>query len=204
MDSKRILIMILSLVVLFIFAACGNSIDETNGNSNSQSSNTSTTPQENNNTSDTDQTSDDSSPNQDDNSDNTMFSEEVSLEDSMVTIESKKEEYLKKLSDTKDKTEKFKATDSSTYALKKVEDDRWDIWDDLLNEIYGVLKEQLSAEDMNQLQKEQHDWIKYRNDTALQASLKFKGGTQEHLEYSAVAANVTEERCYQIVEKYMK
>ena len=184
-------------------AACGNSTDETNGKSNSQSPNTSTTQNANNDTSNTDKTSDDSSSNQDDNTDSTMFSEEVSLEDSMVTIESRKEEYLKKLSDTKDKTENLKATDSSTYALKKVEDDRWDTWDNLLNEIYGVLKEQLSAEEMKQLQKEQRNWIKYRDDTALKASKKFKGGTQEHLEYSAVAANVTEERCYQLVEKYM-
>ena len=118
--------------------------------------------------------------------------------------ESKKEEYLKKLNDTKKVTEELEAADSSTFALKKVENDRWEIWDELLNEVYGVLKEQLSTEEMDQLIIEQRNWIKYRDDTALEASLKYKGGTQEHLEYVAVLANLTEERCYELVANYMK
>ncbi|MEH7347022.1 lysozyme inhibitor LprI family protein, partial [Bacillus sp. JJ1532] len=73
-----------------------------------------------------------------------------------------------------------------------------------LNEVYGVLKEQLTTEEMNQLRKEQRNWITYRDDTALEASLKYQGGTMEHLEYVAVLANLTEERCYELVEDYMK
>ncbi|WP_240050779.1 lysozyme inhibitor LprI family protein [Metabacillus litoralis] len=115
-----------------------------------------------------------------------------------------KEKYVKKINETKSEVEKLEATDSSTYALKKVEDDRWEIWDKLLNEIYGALKEQLSAEEMDQLKEEQRNWIKNRDERALEASLKYKGGTQEHLEYSAVSANITEERCYELVEDYMK
>ncbi len=115
-----------------------------------------------------------------------------------------KEEYSIKLNNTKLETEKLKATDSSTYALKKVEDDRWELWDKLLNEIYGELKEQLSPEEMEQLRENQRQWLKDRDDQALEASLKFKGGTQEHLEYVAVLANLTEERCYELVDRYMK
>jgi uncharacterized protein YecT (DUF1311 family) len=115
-----------------------------------------------------------------------------------------KEEYLIRLNDTKKEAEELEATDSSTYALKKVENDRWDTWDQLLNEIYGVLKEQLPPEEMDQLKEEQRNWIKFRDDSALEASQKFKGGTQEHLEYVAVLANLTEERCYELVEDYMR
>lgn len=85
-----------------------------------------------------------------------------------------------------------------------MENDRWDIWDELLNETYGFLKEQLSPKEMDQLREEQQNWIKYRDDSALEASLKFKGGTQEHLEYVAVLANLTEERCYELVANYKK
>ena len=115
-----------------------------------------------------------------------------------------KEEYLIKLNNTKLQAEKLKATDSSTYALKKVEDDRWELWDKLLNEIYGELKEQLSPEEMDLLRENQRQWLKDRDEQALEASLKFKGGTQEHLEYVAVLANLTEERCYELVDRYMK
>ncbi|WP_231687749.1 lysozyme inhibitor LprI family protein [Bacillus sp. CHD6a] len=115
-----------------------------------------------------------------------------------------KEKYLKQSEYTKKEAEEWKATDSSTYALKKVENDRWELWDNFLNEIYGVLEEQLPAKEMDELREKQRNWITYRDDTALAASLKYKGGTQEHLEYVSVLANLTEERCYELITKYMK
>ncbi|WP_262372536.1 lysozyme inhibitor LprI family protein [Sutcliffiella horikoshii] len=115
-----------------------------------------------------------------------------------------KEKYLQQLEYTKKEAEELEATDSSTYALKKMENDRWELWDKLLNEIYGVLEAQLPSEEMDELREEQRNWITYRDDSALEASLKYKGGTQEHLEYVAVLAKLTEERCYKLVMDYMK
>lgn len=115
-----------------------------------------------------------------------------------------KDAYITKLNETKKKWDETEAEDSSTYALKKVADDRYEAWDQLLNEVYGVLKEQLTPEEFAELQEEQRKWIQYRDDTALEASHEFKGGTQEHLEYSIVSGNLTEERCYVLVEEYMK
>ncbi|MCM3711132.1 lysozyme inhibitor LprI family protein [Sporosarcina luteola] len=118
--------------------------------------------------------------------------------------ESQRIEYLQKLNATKKELEQVEPTDSSTYALKAVENDRWETWDNILNEIYGMLKEQLSPKEMDQLREEQRNWLTYRDESALEASLQYKGGTQEHLEYVAVLANLTEERCYELVENYMK
>ena len=117
-----------------------------------------------------------------------------------------KEEYLKKLNDTKKETEEIRKNSEGeiTYALKKIEGDRFDIWDGLLNEVYGVLKKQLSSEEVDQLRKEQREWIDYRDDTAYEASMKYKGGTMEQLEYVSVENNLTEERCFELVEDYMK
>lgn len=120
------------------------------------------------------------------------------------SVKSLKDTYLEKLNQTKAEANALEATDSSTYALKKVENDRYEIWDDLLNEIYDVLKEQLPTIEMEQLREEQRTWIHHRDESALKASEKYKGGTQEQLEYVAVLANLTEERCYTLVEKYMK
>lgn len=115
-----------------------------------------------------------------------------------------KDTYIEKLNQTKVKADALEATDSSTYALKKVENDRFELWDDLLNEIYGVLKEQLPTNEFEQLREEQHTWIQHRDESALKASEKFKGGTQEQLEYVAVLASLTEERCFTLVEKSLK
>ncbi|MFJ8064611.1 lysozyme inhibitor LprI family protein [Psychrobacillus sp. NPDC096426] len=184
MKHNRKFLMAMLTVVLVILAACGNSSDESSATLDNRS--------QNNNS--TQNTNEDSIKNASKKDNNNTKNTEVNL----------KGEYLKKLNDTKNESEKLEATDSSTFALKKVENDRWEIWDELLNEIYGVLKEQLPPQEMDQLREEQRNWIKYRDDSALEASLKFKGGTLEHLEYVAVLSSLTEERCFELVENYMK
>ncbi|MEH7235184.1 lysozyme inhibitor LprI family protein [Bacillus sp. JJ1562] len=209
-NSKNF-IAIFAVVLVLLLAACTSSSNESSSAEEDQSQNNSSSQNTNDDSSNVDSTEDiANSDNTDTNNNNTnekvntTKNESVKKENSSTnTSVNLKEEYLKKLNDTKSETDKMEATDTSTYSLKKVEDDRWKLWDTLLNEVYGVLNEQLSAEEMDQLRQEQRDWIKFRDDTALEASHKFKGGTQEHLEYSAVAANLTEERCFELVEGYM-
>ena len=201
MNNKQIFLMVLFTIAFVILAACGNPT-----NKDIAASTTNKDSVENNapDSDDNSQVNDqkDTSTNTTTNS-NEKESSKFNNSDNEV-MESKKEEYLQKLNTTKQATEELEASDSSTFALKKVENDRWEMWDELLNEVYGVLKEQLTTEEMDQLKKEQRNWIKYRDDTSLEASLKYKGGTQEHLEYVAVLANLTEERCYELVGNYMK
>jgi uncharacterized protein YecT (DUF1311 family) len=73
-----------------------------------------------------------------------------------------------------------------------------------LNKIYGVLKEQLSKEQMEKLREEQRNWINHRDEAAKKSSLKYKGGSTESLEYVATQASLTRERCFKLVAKYMK
>ncbi|MFD2044584.1 lysozyme inhibitor LprI family protein [Ornithinibacillus salinisoli] len=42
--------------------------------------------------------------------------------------------------------------------------------------------------------------MKYRDENAKEASLKYEGGTMEHLEFVTVLANPTKERCHELVE----
>ena len=76
--------------------------------------------------------------------------------------------------------------------------------DPIINEIYGVLKQQLSTDDMSKLKKEQIKWISDRDDKAKKASLEYKDGTAEQLVYTSSLAQTTKERCYELVEKYMQ
>ncbi|MER2128165.1 lysozyme inhibitor LprI family protein [Solibacillus sp.] len=112
--------------------------------------------------------------------------------------------YSEKLSKAKQQAEALQAEDDTTVGLRKMESDRLNIWDELLNEIYGDLKEILSEDEMDVLRTEQRDWINERDSQALAASLEYEGGTMEPLVYIAVLANVTEQRCYELVENYIK
>ena len=175
--------MVMLSVGLVGLAGCGNSSDDSSAMLDKPSQNSDTAQH----------TNDDSTVNAL-NTDSTIKDNDEENSSTNDTEASLKKEYLQKLNATKKETEELEPTDSSTYALKKVENDRWEIWDELLNEIYVVLEEHLTLEEIDQLRDEQRNWIKYRDDRALEASLKYEGGTQEHLEYVAVLANLTEGR----------
>lgn len=116
---------------------------------------------------------------------------------------SKKEEYLKKLNDM-DESDKNADTGITTIEMSEHFAEIYKKWDVELNEIYEVLKSQLSTQQMDKLKEEQRNWIKNRDIIAKEASLKFQGGTMESLEYIATLAGLTKERCYELVENYMK
>lgn len=77
-------------------------------------------------------------------------------------------------------------------------------WDDLLNEIYGVLKEQLSAAEMESVKNEQINWISIRDAKAEDSASEVKGGTLEPVFYTSSLVESTKNRCYELIEKYMK
>ena len=118
--------------------------------------------------------------------------------------ESLKEKYLKILNDTKAKTDNIVPADSTTLSLNQAEGERYELWDKLLNEVYGVLESQLSVKEMDQLRIKQREWIIYRDNKAKEASLVSGGGTAEKLIYLGELANQTEIRCYTLVNDYMK
>ena len=94
--------------------------------------------------------------------------------------------------------------DGVTSDLIEAESERYERWDDALNEIYGVLKTQLSESEMNALREKQRSWIAYRDRTANAEGTKFAGGSAEPLVYIGTMATLTEERCYKLVEEYMR
>lgn len=123
-----------------------------------------------------------------------------------VNLHSTKEKYLKQLNDIEnslgDLNDQYNSgTQSEMHEAKS---EILKKWDNALNEIYGVLKKQLSADEMSSLQEEQRNWIKQRDQKAKEESSVFKGGTMESTIYVATQAQLTKERSYELVEKYMK
>lgn len=136
------------------------------------------------------------------NTNSTKDTSEVA-DDIELNTESKKEKYLKKLNEMEEADRNLESG-TTMVELEEQEVERYKKWDTELNEIYGLLKEQLSTEQMDKLREEQRNWIKHRDEAAREASLKYKGGSMEALEYVATQASLTRERCYELVAKYMK
>jgi len=196
MKIRKLMVPIAALLLL---AACNNSATESSTSANNESENNSISKNANEENAST-ESAEEANTN---NTNTTEREKDSSANDDKV---SQKEEYLTKLNAKKKEMDELRKNpeDDSTYALKKVEGERYKAWDDLLNEIYGVLQKQLSSEEMEQLKQEQREWIENRDSKAKEASLKYEGGTMEQLEYVAVLADLTEERCFALVEGYMK
>lgn len=76
--------------------------------------------------------------------------------------------------------------EKSSTVLKK--------WDDALNEIYGVLKLQLSSSEMESLKEERRQWIAIRDAGSEKSASEFEGGTMYELEYTEELGKLTKER----------
>lgn len=120
-----------------------------------------------------------------------------------TSVDSLKPKYLQRLNNIQKKVDNIYYGDS-TVEMKQAEGEAWQLWDDALNEIYGVLKTQLSTSEMDALRTKQRAWITYRDNTAESESSEFKGGTMESLVYVSTRASLTKERCYELVNIYMK
>ena len=77
------------------------------------------------------------------------------------------------------------------------------IWDDLLNDIWGMLQETLDDETMAQLKAEQLDWIAQKVAAVEAAGAEVEGGTMYPLVTNLKAAELTEEQVYVLAE-YLK
>ncbi|QHA91006.1 lysozyme inhibitor LprI family protein [Bacillus sp. N1-1] len=207
--QKKISIVMLTFV-LVVLSACGNSTSESSAQSNNQPSNNTTLqvteeddPAEVENTS----SNDNGQNEQEDSStltteDSTNGESERSDQPNVEKQESQKEKYFKKLNSMYESDRHVEAKETMVE-MEEQEAERYQNWDKMLNEIYGVLQEQLSSDEMEQLREEQRNWVEHRDEAAKKASLKYKGGSTESLEYVATQASLTRERCYELVAKYM-
>ncbi|OMD41966.1 hypothetical protein BSK56_26185 [Paenibacillus borealis] len=119
---------------------------------------------------------------------------------------SMKQDYLKKLDKIEEGLTDLQALsdEGTTASMIEAADKEYGRWDAALNEIYQVLKQQLPKDEMAKLKEKQLKWITERDETAAKAAAEFEGGTMEPLEYAATQSGVTKERCYELVELYMK
>lgn len=135
-----------------------------------------------------------------------LSSNESNTESSQDT-ESQKQIYLNKLNtlaDNLDETRDERYAGPTTLDITDAASDEYKQWDDILNEIYSVLEQQLSQEDMDKLRAEEIEWINTKELKSKEAADKYKGGTIAP--YMAISSRIdsTKERCYELVNQYMK
>ncbi|QKY70758.1 lysozyme inhibitor LprI family protein [Lentibacillus sp. CBA3610] len=148
--------------------------------------------------------SNDAAENEEDESESTTASTESKTTENS-TSESAKEAYIQELEQTELELAPLKtqAQNGTQTERNQAMQEIFTQWDDVLNDIYGSLEEQLSEGDMESLREEQREWITHRDEAAEEEASKFEDGSLEPYEHANVMAQLTRERCYELVETYM-
>ena len=90
----------------------------------------------------------------------------------------------------------------SVAEMYDLEEMRYQEWDKMINEIYGVLKGSLPSAEMEALTVAQRDWIVYRDNKAEKGTDQLGGGWQS-LQRMINLGDITKDRCYELVEEYL-
>lgn len=137
----------------------------------------------------------------------TESTQETDTPDSITKIKGRKE-FIEKLDNIQkelDALPEKKDSDAGiTNAMKNYYGKSYEEYDKALNEIYNLLKENLSADVMEDLKIKQIEWINQKETTAREEEAKYKGGTLEFVSGYVSLYESTKERCYELVNEYME
>jgi uncharacterized protein YecT (DUF1311 family) len=205
------LVSILSAMLLAGMSACSQSSDEDEANqpkSDTISASTEDSTQSDDSSVDSAAASEENKKDQSKESSSEDISTKSSDEDVKVTKVEGKQAYLEKLDNIQKELDALpykKDSDKGvTNAMKNYYGVSYEKYDDALNEIYALLKKELSPEVMEELKSEQVKWIKEKEEKAEKERLKYEGGTFENVAWYISLYESTKNRSYELVEDYMK
>ncbi|MEE1130591.1 MAG: lysozyme inhibitor LprI family protein [Caryophanon sp.] len=113
-------------------------------------------------------------------------------------------EYEQKLNATSASAERVYDNAMTTIEMEEAAQKAFALWDALLNEMYGVLKNELSAADFEELRADQREWIAERDDYATyQATEQANGGSAYTMLYIDAQAQYTAQRCSDFLYDFM-
>ena len=118
-----------------------------------------------------------------------------------------KEQFLEQLDKLKvdlDNTKDTRYESSVTVDLVDAASEEYKLWDDKLNEIYSYLQSILPEDEMNNLTKEELQWIAIRDEKSEEAAKKNEGGTIAPFNKIMSLISSTRDRCYELVNNYIK
>ena len=121
-------------------------------------------------------------------------------------MESKKAIYLSKMNslETKLRNELASLDTGVTIDMHNSAYIEYNAWDKMLNEIWGILKNQLPESEMSALAKKQVEWISYKENAGESAADEFSTGSYAPIAEVTSLVQNTKARCYELINNYIK
>lgn len=212
MKKRNSLIAASLLVILLVgMSACSSNSSDDDITSTKNQSNSESTPQSKDDSSQSNDTHSESTQVEDnqeqaDNTEDTTSANTTS-ESQEEKVEGRRAEFLERLDNIQKELdalpEKEHADKGVTNAMKNYYGRAYEMYDEELNEIYALLKKELSPETMEDLKAEQIQWIDQKEDKANKERLEYEGGTFENVALYMSLYESTKDRSYELVNKYM-
>ncbi|MBI5985884.1 DUF1311 domain-containing protein [Clostridium perfringens] len=125
------------------------------------------------------------------------------------SLEKAKSEYLQKMKKIDNESEKldkeYETDEGSTQGgMNIISGKQAKLYDDELNEIYDYLKQNLSKEKAKELEKSEMAWIKEKESNIAEIKKQYEGGSVTPLMVNSEVAKESKERCYYLIDNYMK
>ncbi len=108
---------------------------------------------------------------------------------------------LKELDDQIAKNQSRKSGDTANFQKAASETER-KLWEAELSRCLDVLETKLDKEEKDALMKEQNEWIRQRENKALEMSGKLNSSVRQELEYNNSMAESTRARVYELAQEY--
>lgn len=79
----------------------------------------------------------------------------------------------------------------------------YQMWDDLLNEIYGYLKNTMDKSEFEKLGRDELDWINEKEEAVAETASRWSGGSGGAYAQNSVAIEYTRDRCFVLMFAYV-
>ncbi len=89
---------------------------------------------------------------------------------------------------------------ASQMDMNEISGQIYQLWDDTLNVIWGIMKTNLNPELMDQLTVEERAWITEKEAAVKEAGAEYEGGSMQSMVMNSKAAELTRERAYELAE----
>lgn len=89
---------------------------------------------------------------------------------------------------------------ASQADMNEISGELYQLWDDTLNVIWGIMKTDLSPEFMDQLTVEERAWITQKEAAVKEAGAEYEGGSMQSMVMNNKAAELTRARAYELAE----
>lgn len=93
---------------------------------------------------------------------------------------------------------------STQLGMNIISGEQAKLYDGELNQIYGYLKENLDKEKFKELEKNEMAWIKKKEGKIAEIRKQYEGGSITPLMVNSEVAKESKERCYYLINNYMK